>query len=419
MTETYVLKQMVSLAHTPFQIVNRDGSVELGVGMRNVERLFYEKNHQMIAVARERAREYPVIFAEKRLLFAVFPEDPVTGQILLAGPVVSRALSREQLIEVRREWNMGKTDYQPPVTSIKKMVSMMLLLHWQSTGVTMSVDEFWKKNRKNYQSGQEFERRLSRELFQYQENVGLHNPYEQELREMNSITNGDMEALSRSMSETYEGEIGILAKDPLRSAKNVAIGNITLASRAAIRGGMSTEKSFFLADIFSQQVEEIENLPEVEAFKREIKFTYARMVKEEKNNEIVEGENQVNPLIAQVKDYVFHHLHGAIQVQDIAQALQVNPDYLSHLFSTSENITMIEYIRQEKVRRGENLLRYSDYRVQDIAFYLGFSSQSHFARIFQKTTGMNPNEYRKTFGNKKKWKTKASESTQKNQEEKK
>ena len=22
---------------------------------------------------------------------------------------------------------------------------MMLLLHWQSTGVTMSVDEFWKK----------------------------------------------------------------------------------------------------------------------------------------------------------------------------------------------------------------------------------------------------------------------------------
>ena len=101
-----------------------------------------------------------------------------------------------------------------------------------------------------------------------------------------------------------------------------------------------------LADSFSQQVEEIENLPEVE-LKREIKFTYARMVKEEKNNEIVEGENQGNPLIAQVKDYVFHHLHGAIQVQDIAQALQVNPDYLSHLFSTSENITMIEYIQQK------------------------------------------------------------------------
>ena len=39
-----------------------------------------------------------------------------------------------------------------------------------------------------------------------------------------------------SISETYEGKIGILAKDPLRHYKNVAIGNITLASRAAIQG---------------------------------------------------------------------------------------------------------------------------------------------------------------------------------------
>lgn len=109
MTETYVLKQMVSLAHTPFQIVNRDGSVELGVGMRNVERLFYEKNHQMIAVARERAREYPGDLCGKTAVICrISRKDPVTGQILLAGPVVSRALSREQLIEVRREWNMGK-----------------------------------------------------------------------------------------------------------------------------------------------------------------------------------------------------------------------------------------------------------------------------------------------------------------------
>ena len=120
MTETYVLKQMVSLAHTPFQIVNRDGSVELGVGMRNVERLFYAKKSSDDSGRQREGKRISGDLCGKRLLFAVFPEDPVTGQILLAGPVVSRALSREQLIEVRREWNMGKTDYQPPVTSIKK-----------------------------------------------------------------------------------------------------------------------------------------------------------------------------------------------------------------------------------------------------------------------------------------------------------
>ena len=324
----------------------------------------------------------------------------------MVGPVTFRTLNREQLIELRRHWNMGKTYYQPPVTSMKKLVSMALLLYWQMTGISISITEFWEKNKVNYLSGTDFKERLSQELFLHQENISLHNPYEQELRELNSISSGDIDALEKSMSETYEGEIGILAKDPLRSAKNVAIGNVTLASRAAIRGGMSVEKSFSLADSFIQQIEDIENIPEIEVFKREMKLAYARMVTREPNNEPIKRENLSNPLIAQVKNYVFHHLHGTIQVQDIAQTLQVNADYLSHLFSSSEKITIIQYIRLEKIRRGENLLKYSDYRIQDIAFYLGFSSQSHFAKIFQEVTGMKPNAYRKTYGNQKKWHTK-------------
>ena len=366
-------------------------------------------------------RKYPGIYALEPDILAGEIRDPAQEDSwILFGPILLAPANAARFQHAGRKF--GKLEdigLHLQICELNTLVAGMILYYGYLTGKELSLAEFLEYNKEEFPSVQKIHEQLGRDLFAHQEQAGIHNPYEQERREQDAIRHGDVAALNRSISETYEGKIGQLAKDPLRHHKNVAIGNITLASRAAIRGGMSTEKSFSLADSFSQQVEEIENLPEVEAFKREIKFTYARMVKEEKNNEIVEGENQGNPLIAQVKDYVFHHLHGAIQVQDIAQALQVNPDYLSHLFSTSENITMIEYIRQEKVRRGENLLKYSDYRVQDIAFYLGFSSQSHFARIFQKTTGMNPNEYRKTFGNKKKWKTKASESTQKNQEEKK
>ena len=170
------------------------------------------------------------------------------------------------------------------------------------------------------------------------------------------------------------------------------MGNITLASRAAIRGGISVEKSFSMADSFIQQVEEIDNVPEVEAFKRESQYFYARLVNEENTRGGEKQNVRANPLIGQVKDYIFNHLHDTIQVSDIAAYIQVNPDYLSHLFSSQEKMTITNYIRQEKVRRGENLLKYSDYRVQEIAFYLGFCSQSHFARVFQQIVGMNPNE---------------------------
>ena len=276
--------------------------------------------------------------------------------------------------------------------SIYVLLSEILLIHWHLTGEELTVAEILEKNRQTFSVSSKLYEKISEDLFSAQENVEHHNPYEQELRELDSIEKGDTEALARSISETYSGEIGILAKDPLRSSKNVAVGNITLASRAAIRGGIGVEQSFSLADSFIRQVEEIDNIPEVEVFKREAQFAYARLVKKE--NWGVKSSKSDNPLILHVKDYVFSHLHDVIHVSDMAKELGVNPDYLSHLFSESEKITITDYIRWEKVRRGKNLLKYSEYKIQDIAFYLGFCSQSHFSKVFQKYTGMSPKEYR-------------------------
>ena len=239
-------------------------------------------------------------------------------------------------------------------------------------------------------------------MFFRQENFGKHNPGEQELRELESIENGDREALARSISETYEGSIGILAKDPLRHYKNVAIGNITLASRAAVRGGVSLENSYSMADSMIQQVEEINSIPEVENFKRECQYLYAEAVKNEKERGIANAGK--NPLIGKVKDYIFSHLHDKIKVSDIADKLGVNPNYLTSVFNKSEKIPLKKYILQEKIRRSQNLLKYSDYHIQEIGFYLGFSSQSHFTRQFQEITGMTPNEYRRKYGYTEKWK---------------
>lgn len=250
------------------------------------------------------------------------------------------------------------------------------------------------------------QKRVMEEIFQRQENEERHNPYEQELRELYSIEQGDAETLAKSISETYEGDFGILAKDPLRSHKNLVIGNITMASRAAIRGGLSVEEAFTVADSLIQQLEEIDSIPEVSAFKQEAQYLYVRLVAAaraaKKENRGKKGQKErkavKNPLVSQVKDYIFTHLHDAIQVAHIAGHLQVNPDYLSHLFREQEKVTITQYIQREKVKRGENLLKYSDYRIRDIAFYLGFSTQSHFAKVFRQQVGMSPNEYRKQYG---------------------
>ncbi len=251
-----------------------------------------------------------------------------------------------------------------------------------------------KRNMQENNDAWEIVAKLSEDLFDENEAQHIHNPYNQEEREMESIMRGDEEGLRKSLDEVYTGKIGTLAKDPLRHHKNVAIGNITLASRAAIRGGVNEEKAFAMADSLIQQVEELTSIPEVLGLIRQSKFLYLYAVQEEKRTR---KKNQ-NPLVIGAKNYIYSHLHDAIRAADIAEVLAVNADYLSHLFKKEEGISIKQYALEEKVRRSQNLLKYSDYRIQDIGFYLGFCSQSHFAKVFQKYNGMTPTEYRIKYG---------------------
>lgn len=410
MINSYFLEQMVNLLHAPFHIWKYPNELVKILNVSDADTSVLKKSSDLFQkIEEEQSVDCPVIYTEKQgLIYAVFSGGMEGQDVLIAGPVTIGPLSQESLVHIRKSYKLEtKSDYVPSVCYLDQFVSGILLVHWQLTGQQISVAQFWEKNKNYYEGIANIDKRISDAIFKRQEeHPGLHNPYDLELRELESIEHGDAEALARSISETYSGHIGKLAEDPLRSHKNVAVGNITLASRAAIRGGISVEKSFSMADSLIQQVEKIDNIPEVEAFKRESQYAYARLVREERSQNAENQNNKMNPLIGGVKDYIFSHLHDTIQVSDIAQFFNVNADYLSHLFRTYENMTISAYIRQEKIRRGQNLLMYSDYRIQDIAFYLGFCSQSHFSKIFHETVGMTPNAYRKKYGNRETWKIK-------------
>lgn len=220
-----------------------------------------------------------------------------------------------------------------------------------------------------------------------------HNPYDQEMREQESIRRGDTESLKLCWAEKYEGSIGILAPDPLRSLKNIAIGVITLSSRSAISGGLNPETAFSIVDAVIMKLEQDIKKPEqVIELLHNTQMTFAEMVCETKNNKIF------NPIIARAKDYIFRNINNKISVKDIAAWINVNADYLSSLFSRSENKTLTEYILEEKISRCCNMLKFSNYSIQRISAYFGFSSQSHFTDKFKSVMGLTPGQYRKYYG---------------------
>lgn len=240
------------------------------------------------------------------------------------------------------------------------------------------------------------EKEITEEMLNLENSVDTKT--DERLREFSSIESGDLAQLERSLSEDYPGEVGTLSEDPLRHAKNRGIVVVTLASRAAMRGGVVPEEAYSLSDSYIQKIEKCRDIPAVFHLFYAAEYEYTRMVKELKEQKEGTLEKDKNPHINKCKDYIFSHLHGRISVQEIADALDLNAAYLSELFHECEKVTLTEYIRREKINLAKNLLIYSRYSYSEISTYLGFSSQSHLGKYFKSSTGMTMRQYRNVYG---------------------
>lgn len=390
----YVISQMVNLLNIPMCIYNSCLGILFRPGQDNGNRTLSSKEKDVIGkLFRFEEQTSPVInHIDENVFYVTIHTKETEKEWILAGPVLIQPCRQEQFEKTKEKfWELSEIGFEICQSKMESFLSGVFLIYYFVSGQKLDSMQLLEKNQEKFSSVMQMKSKLSQNIFERQEKQRAHNPYSQELRELESIENGDIEALNRSISETYEGEIGMLAKSPLRHHKNVAIGNITMASRAAVRGGISVELAFSMADSFIQQIEEIDDIAEVEMFKRASQRAYATIVHEQKHD----NKNQNNPLVEGVKNYIFSHLHENIKIDEIAASLHVNADYLSHLFSNHEGVTIKRYILQEKVCRSKNLLCYSDFSLQEIAFYLGFSTQSYFTKIFREFVGMTPGDYRK------------------------
>lgn len=317
----------------------------------------------------------------------------IVGPVSFASPVYLNCDYNELILEEEIE------KYVPQVNPDDYLEDILFLNH-MITGVESTTEQIIETNCLNHDHTGKVQKHFNDILFENNENNIHHNPYDQEMREFGSIENGDLIQLEKSMQEDYDGTIGTLAKDPLRNLKNLGIVLVTLASRAAIRGGLSPEISFSLSDSYIQQIEECKDLALVAPLAHKAEFQYAEMVHEIKEKQKGILKKQKNPRINKCKDFIFSHLHDRITLEDLAVEADCNPNYLSQLFKECEGISISGYILQEKINRAKNLLIYSDYSYIEIATYLGFSSQSHLGTQFKKHTGYTLRQYREIYGRK-------------------
>ena len=96
-----------------------------------------------------------------------------------------------------------------------------------------------------------------------------------------------------------------------------------------------------------------------------------------------------------IKKYVKDHIQEEISMGDIAEVVYLNPQYMVRLFRKQEGISILEYITNTRVSMACDLLRETDYSINQVAGLVGYANYSYFSRVFKKITGKSPQEYKK------------------------
>lgn len=201
------------------------------------------------------------------------------------------------------------------------------------------------------------------------------------------VSHGDVSALAELVKKAPAVRSGKLASGQMRQLKNTFIVTATLVSRAAIRGGLDSEEALTMSDRYIQHCELIDDIGRITNLQFKMINDYTERVAR------IRIGKKPSKLVTDVANYIQKHLSEPISTEEMAKNLFMSRSYLSTKFKEITGETLTDFILKEKVEEGKRLLRYSDKSLPAISSYLGFSSQSHFSRVFKKYTGYTPKEY--------------------------
>ncbi|WP_193556232.1 AraC family transcriptional regulator [Paenibacillus ginsengarvi] len=103
-----------------------------------------------------------------------------------------------------------------------------------------------------------------------------------------------------------------------------------------------------------------------------------------------------NDLVKRINEIIEReYANPNLCLNSIADELSMSPIYISRLYKQLTFFTLTDVIQEVRMNKSKQLLLESDYSVADIAKQTGFTNSSYFYRMFKKSNGVTPSDFRK------------------------
>ncbi len=98
--------------------------------------------------------------------------------------------------------------------------------------------------------------------------------------------------------------------------------------------------------------------------------------------------------VRDVIKYIDAHYPEQLELQSLASAAGLSPNYFSALFYSVSGIHLWDYVNSRRIDAAIRLLADNELNILDIAVKCGFNNTANFNKTFKKITGLTPTEYR-------------------------
>ncbi|HHV11554.1 MAG TPA: helix-turn-helix transcriptional regulator [Clostridiales bacterium] len=388
----YLLERIYRMTHIPVLYLDKTGGFTLfNIGYDSSDNPFMT-DEALLQTLMDRLHqsELPVLEFEENILYGAC-RDSMENMILF-GPVSTLPLTVGNLKQYAYRHKIKSDTFRISTKSIDELCSTLAIFFYSITGKSVTEIDIIS-DPKDSSDNKEMQHSLYENYLLKNTEIDLSRfNFSTEIDFVKYIKNGDPDSVKRHMNQHLpafqEGRVGKLAQKPFKQNEYLACTAITLASRAAIEGGLDSLTSYLMSDLYLQRLENCKDIASIYRLVLEVQLSYAERVQQVNQN-----KSQLS-YIEQCKNYIARNLNKRFTVEDLAKEIQINKSYLNRKFSKAEGMGIQQYAQLKRIEAAANMLKFSDESILTISNYLCFASQSHFGRLFKEHMGETPKVYR-------------------------
>lgn len=119
----------------------------------------------------------------------------------------------------------------------------------------------------------------------------------------------------------------------------------------------------------------------------------ARLVPETEDR--IKDRKSLPRQISRILDYITIHYNENIRIEEVAAQVHLSETHFRRIFEEHMNMTPVEYINFVRVQNACEMMKKTDYSMDEVAIRVGYTAVSTFNRNFKKMIGMSPYQWKK------------------------